>query len=244
MIRIAGAAMAAWLLAGSASAQTADELVAKNLAARGGAQALGALKSVAFDGKLIFPGGFELTYREVRTGAGNLRWDATIQGLTLVQAWDGKGAWRINPFEGRKDAEAMSGDEARAMADAASIPGQLLAARAAGASVAYLGTEELDGTLCHKLKVTQADGDEFVYLIDPDSNLEVKVTETRRIRGTLQVTENELGDYEAVGGVMFPMAIESGAPGSNQRQRLVIASATANPDAPASLFAQPVSPAK
>lgn len=240
-MRIASAALAALLLAAPTVAQpvTANDIIQKNLAARGGAAALAGLKSLRFEGKLVFPGGFELTYNEVRSG-GAARVEAALQGLALVQAYDGKGGgWRINPFEGRKDAETMSDDEARSLADGASIAGVLQAAAGDGSSVTYLGREDFDGTDCHKLKVTQKDGDEFVYLIDPDSMLEVKVTETRRIRGAVQVSETELGDYEAVGGVMFPMSVETGPQGASQRQRIIIAKASANPDAPASLFAQP-----
>ncbi|MEN9932334.1 MAG: hypothetical protein RIS17_907, partial [Pseudomonadota bacterium] len=217
-MRIASAALAALLLAAPALAaeQTAAELIERNRAARGGAAALGALKSVRLEGKLIFPGGFELTYNEVRSG-GAVRVEAALQGLTLTTAYDGKGgAWRINPFEGRKDAERMTDDEARSLADSASIAGVLLSAAGEGAAVTYLGREDFDGTDCYKLKVAQKDGDEFVYLIDPDSMLEVKVIETRSIRGAVQVNETELGDYEAVGGVMIPMSIESGPQGSSQ----------------------------
>ncbi|WP_372918955.1 hypothetical protein [Sandarakinorhabdus sp.] len=246
-MRIASCALAAMLLAGGfhtqASAQPAEpsaaDLVAKNLAARGGGAALAALKSVSLEGRLVFPGGFELTYNEVRAGGG-VRVDAALQGLALVQAYDGKGTgWRINPFEGRKDAEPMSDDEARSFADTAPIAGVLLSAASDGSAVTYLGREDFDGTNCYKLKVAQKDGDEFVYLIDPDSMLEVKITETRKLRGTVQVSESELGDYEAVGGVMFPMSIETGPQGASQRQRVIIAKASANPAAPASLFASP-----
>jgi hypothetical protein len=247
-MRIASRALAALLLAGTAylpaqaqpaAEPTAADLVAKNLAARGGSAALAALKSVSLDGKLVFPGGFELTYNEVRAG-GAVRVDAALQGLALVQAYDGKGGgWRINPFAGRKDAEPMSDDEARSFADAAPIAGVLLSASSDGSSISYLGREDFDGTNCYKLKVAQKDGDEFVYLIDPDSMLEVKVIETRRVRGAVQVNETELGDYEPVAGVMFPMATESGPQGSSQRQRTIIAKASANVAAPASLFAQP-----
>ena len=233
-------AAAALLLAVPVAAQPASaaDIIARNLAARGGEAALAALAAVRFEGRLVFPGGLEMTYVETRAG-GAARVDAALQGLALVQAYDGKAGWRINPFEGRKDAEAMGEDEARSLADSASIPGVLLAARRDGSRITYLGIEDFDGTPCHKLKVEQADGDAFVYLIDPDTMLEVKITETRRIRGAEQVTETELGDYEAVGGVMFPMAIESGPAGSSQRQRTLIATATANPPAPASLFARP-----
>lgn len=233
-------ALAALAFAAPALAQQPDaaDIVARNLAARGGAAALASLKSVGFDGKLIFPGGFELTYKEIRAGS-SARTEATLQGLALVQGFDGKAGWRINPFEGRKDAETMSDDEARSLADAASIAGVLLAARSDGSQITYLGSEDFDGTDCHKLKVVQKDGDEFVFLIDPASMLEVKITETRRIRGAVQVSETELGDYEPVGGVMFAMSIETGCPGSSQKQRTVIATSSANPDAPANLFSQP-----
>ncbi|WP_310496836.1 hypothetical protein [Sandarakinorhabdus sp.] len=217
--------------------------MAKNLAARGGPAAIAALGSVGFDGRLVFPGGFELTYKETRSNAGAVRVDAALQGLTLVQAYDGKSGWRINPFQGRKDAERMSDDEARSIADTGSIAGPLLSASKDGSTLTYLGREDFDGTDTYKIKVSQKDGDEFVYFLDPDSMLEVKMTETRRIRGTQTVSEYEFGDYEAVGGVMFPMSVETGPPGASERQRTIIAAGTANAAAPASLFAQPASPA-
>lgn len=244
-LRSAVALLGILSLAGtSAIAQTADELVAKNLAARGGAAALDAIETVKFDGTVIFPGDFQLKYEEVRTRAGDVRVDMALQGLTLVQGWDGKTGWRINPFEGRKDAERMSDDEARSLADTGSIRGPLQRAASLGSTVTYLGREDFDGTNTYKLKVTEKDGDEFVYLLDPDTMLEVKMVETRKIRGAQQVFEYEFGDYEKIAGVYFPMSVESWLAGQgNNRQRTIIASGTANVPAPASLFALPASPA-
>lgn len=244
-LRSAVALLGILSLAGtSAIAQTADELVAKNLAARGGATALDAIETVKFDGTVIFPGDFQLKYEEVRTRAGDVRVDMALQGLTLVQGWDGKTGWRINPFEGRKDAERMSDDEARSLADTGSIRGPLQRAASLGSTVTYLGREDFDGTNTYKLKVTEKDGDEFVYLLDPDTMLEVKMVETRKIRGAQQVFEYEFGDYEKIAGVYFPMSVESWLAGQgNNRQRTIIASGTANVPAPASLFALPASPA-
>ena len=239
-------ALAALLIGGvafPASAQDAQSLIAKNLEARGGAAALGAIDSLSFTGRSIFPGDFELTYKEARArlgGSPHIRYDFGVQGLDLVQAYDGHGGWKINPFQGRKDAERMSADEARQLADAALIAGPLLASRTDGSTVQYLGREDFDGTLAYKLKVTQKDGDEFVYWLDPDTYLEIKVDETRRIRGAQQTTETELGDYEKVAGVYFPMSAESWGEGHpNQRQRTIIASAAANGPVNADLFAEP-----
>lgn len=236
-------AIAAALFALPAAAQTAPDFVAKNLEARGGAAALDALEAVQFDGTLIFPGDFKLVYKETRERSGCVRVDAALQGLTLVQAFDGKSGWRINPFEGRKDAERMSDDEARSIADTGSVRGPLLNAARDGSTVTYLGREDFDGTDAYKLKVAQKDGDEFVYLLDPDSYLEIKMTETRRIRGAQQVSEYEFGDYEKVAGVYFPMSIETWARGQeNQRQRTVIATAMGNPAVTPAMFTQPVTP--
>lgn len=244
-LRSAAAMMGMLMSAGApAMAQSAETLVAQNLAARGGAAALDAIESVKFDGTVIFPGDFQLQYEEVRTRAGDVRVDMALQGLTLVQGWDGKSGWRINPFEGRKDAERMSDDEARSLADTGSIRGPLQRAAVQGSTVTYLGREDFDGTDTYKLKVTEKDGDEFVYLLDPDTMLEVKMVETRKIRGAPQVIEYEFGDYEKVAGVYFPMSVETWLAGQgNNRQRTIIASGTANVPAPASLFAQPASPA-
>jgi hypothetical protein len=242
--------LAALLIAGisvPACAQDAQGLIAKNLEARGGAAALAAIKSVSFEGRTIFPGDFELTYKEARAKLGGspaIRYDLTLQGLDLVQSYDGRSAWKINPFQGRKDAEHMSADEARQLADAALIEGPLLASRSDGSKLQYLGRDDFDGTLAYKLKVTQKDGDEFTYWLDPDTYLEIKVDEMRRIRGAQVATETELGDYEKVAGVYFPMSVESWQQGEpNQRQRTIIATGTANGPVGAAFFAEPGGPA-
>jgi hypothetical protein len=238
------------LLIGSASipaaAQDAQSLVAKNLEARGGAAALAAIRNVSFQGRTIFPGDFEVTYKESRARLGTAAADRVefgLQGLDIIQAYDGSGAWKVNPLQGRKDPEKMSADEARSLADAALIEGPLLASRSDGSRVAYLGRDDFDGTLAYKLKVTQKDGDEFTYWLDPDTFLEIKVDETRKIRGAEQTSETELGDYEKIAGVYFPMSVESWQQGSpNQRQRTIIASGAANTEVGASYFAEPRGP--
>jgi hypothetical protein len=227
-----------------ASAQDAPSLIAKNLEARGGAAALAAIKNVSFEGKTIFPGDFEVTYKEARARVGSGaadRVDFGLQGLDIIQAYDGRGgAWKVNPLQGRKDAEKMSADEARQLADSGLIEGPLLAARSDGSRVVYLGREDFDGTPAYKLKVTQKDGDEFTYWLDPDTFLEIKIDESRRIRGAEQITETELGDYEKIAGVYFPMSVESWPQGqSQQRQRTIIASGAANTNVADKFFAEP-----
>jgi hypothetical protein len=223
-------------------AQSSADLVAKNFAARGGADKFASIASIEFIGKIVFPGNFELTYKETRARKhGAARYDSSIQGLTLVQGYDGSVGWRINPFEGRRDAERMSDDDTRALADDATIDGPLLSAKARGSSVTYLGREDFEGTDTYKLRVSDPTGVQYDYFLDPDSYLEIKVVETRKIRGTRQVTVTEYGDYEQVDGAYFPFSVESGPLGAPaaQRQQLTIERARANVPVSAAMFAQP-----
>jgi hypothetical protein len=242
--------LAAFLSSTSLFAQTADDLVAKNLEARGGADKLAAIHSYVARGQLRLPGDFKLSYEEMRARLDPakdvcaVRINAQIQGLTVIQAYDGANGWRVNPFEGRKDAEKMGADEARSLADEALIDGPLLASRAKGSKIEYLGREDVDGTDAYKLRVTQSDGTIFTYYLDPDVYLEIRMDEQRTIRGAMQETVTDYGDYEKVAGVYFPFSISSSPPNVADKQVITVKSADANVDIPPDTFAMPASPAK
>ena len=99
-----------------APSPTVDDLVAKNIEAKGGAAALKAIQTIRFEGRLVVnQGQLELTYTEIKKRPGKVRTDAVLQGMTLVQAYDGASGWKIYPFQGRKDPEKMSADEAKSL---------------------------------------------------------------------------------------------------------------------------------
>jgi hypothetical protein len=85
------------------NAPTVDELVSKNIEAKGGAGALQALQSLRLTGKLLVnQGQIELAYLQSKKRPDEIRTEATLQGMTQVEAYDGKEGWRISPFQGRK----------------------------------------------------------------------------------------------------------------------------------------------
>ena len=119
---------------------TVDELVAKNVAAKGGADALRALQSVRFTGKmLVNEGQIQLAYVEMKKRPGEVRSEATLQGMTAIEAYDGGQGWRISPFQGRKDPEKMSADDTKALMEEAEIDGPLVDWKTKGSTVEYLG---------------------------------------------------------------------------------------------------------
>ena len=230
------------LAALAAQALTADEIIAKNVEARGGMAELQALKSLKRTGRLVIPGAnVELGVTEVRARPDRIRQEYTLQGMTAVQAWDGKEAWQIQPFQGRKDPERMSADEAKSLALAADLDFALVDYRAKGGKVEYLGLEDVDGTPAHKLRVELASGDDVTYFIDPDTWMIIRDVQKREVRGAEQISETDYGDYEKVLGVWVPMTEASGPAGADdsQKQQVVYDHAQGNGAIDASSFAFP-----
>lgn len=237
---------AVWLLGATAALGiTVDELIDKNIQAKGGNERLRAVQVVQVNGKLLVnQGQFELAYQQIQKRPESVRIEAKLQGLTLIQAYDGSQAWQVSPFQGRKDPEKMSSDDAKSLVEAAEIGGSLYDYKAKGSKVEYLGTEDVDGTEAHKLKVTRKNGDvELVYL-DPDYFLEIRTVSQRIERGVLVETETDLGDYEKVEGVLLPFAIESGPKNSSDKQKVLIDKAAINPSVDDSIFKFPATPGK
>ncbi len=221
-------------------APTVDELVAKNVQAKGGAEKLQALQSLRLTGKLLIrQGQIELRYVELKARPNKIRTEAMLQGMTAVNAYDGKEGWRISPFQGRKDPEKMSADDVKALIEDAEIDGPLVDWKAKGSAVEYLGTEDVEGTAAHKLKVTRQNGDvSFVYL-DPDHFLEIRILTQRVQHGAQVEEETEPGDYEQVNGVFVPFAIDSGRKGDPDKQKIMIEKAEANVPVDDALFRFP-----
>lgn len=245
------ALFAALALAGAAALHaqeplelTVGQLVDKNIAAKGGREALDALKSVRLTGRmLVNQGQLELGFAQTKKRGSLVRAEVSLQGLTMVQAYDGTQAWQIAPFQGRKDPEKMSADDAKSLIEDSDLTGFLVDWKAKGSTVEYVGREDVDGTLAHKVKVTLKNGDLAWVYLDPDHFLEIRVLSQRIERGAQVEIETDLGDYEKVGGVFLPFSIEAGRKGSSNKQKILISKGEANPALDDALFKFPAAAA-
>lgn len=218
-----------------AHAVTADELISKNIEARGGIEKIKAIQSIRQTGKIRF-GSTELPFVHMIERPGKVRNELSWQGLTAIDAYDGSVGWRISPFDGRLDPEKVSKDEMKSMQLEADIDGPLVDYKSKGHTVEYLGTEDVDGTDAHKLKVTLKNGDVHYAYLDPDYFLEIRTLDQSRIRGTLKEYETDLGNYEQINGVYFPFSVEIGEKGKPKGQKLTFEKGEGNVDLDDSSF--------
>ena len=201
------AAIALAALPVAAATPTAEELIAKNLEARGGAAKLQAIKSMHTVGTVRVGGGLDAKTESWAIAGGKYRSELSLQGMTAIQSWDGTEAWAVRPFGGRKEPQKLSTDDSKDLVDAADIAGPFVDWQAKGSKVEYLGTEDIDGTDAHKVRVTLKNGDSKYVYLDPDAFLEIRVVSHRMIRGQDEVATVDLGEYEKVDGIYFPFEI-------------------------------------
>jgi hypothetical protein len=222
-------------------AQTADELIAKNIEARGGMEKIKAIKTLRMTGRLEGSGGFTASVGQENQRPNLIRETFSLQGMTAVQAYDGTTAWQIQPFNGKKDPELMGEDAVRDLLLDAEFDGPLVDYREKGSSVEYLGHDVVDGDDALRLKVTLKNGDIIYDYLDPDTYIEIRREIRQFIRGSQRDRVMELGSYKPVNGVMYPFSITQGPKDHPDDQTVTVQKMEANATFDPVTFALPES---
>ena len=219
--------------------QTADEIVSKNLAAKGGIEKIKALKSLKMTGRFQ-QGDFKADVGQESRAPSLIRETFSLQGMTQIQAYDGTNGWQISPFQGRKDPELLGEDDLRNLTEDADFYGPLVDYREKGNTVEYLGPATVDGDDAYRLKVTLKNGDIFYYYLDPDTYLEIRIEKQQFIRGSVRESLTNLGSYKLINGVYLPTSLEVGDKRNpNSMAQITFSNIEANPQLPDSEFKMP-----
>ncbi len=225
--------------ANSAGAQSADDLVAKNIAARGGAAKLHSVQTMTMDGTISFgpDASSPLTVHVMRPD--KIREDFNIDGRPSVRAYDGKIGWQDMP--GGNGVEELSGGALENIRDEGenAIEGPLLDYAAKGNKVEYLGKDSVDGKPCFKLKTTLKGGTTIVQYLDAGSMLEIHEEIDRDVNGQRVTIIEDVGDYRDVDGVRLAHSFVSGTKDDPGRTKLSIAKFTLNQPIEATVFVKP-----
>ena len=226
-------------MAAPALAQTVDEIIAKNIAAKGGLAKLKTIKTVRVTGRMTLAPGLEApVVLELQRGTG-MRMDIMVQTMVLSQGYDGTRAWVVNPLQGGTVPQELSAEESEAAAEQTDIDGPFIDYKAKGHQVELLGKEKVGTVDTYKVKVTMKNGGTRTFYIDTERFLEVK-EESKRTQAGKEVEQDTLyGDYKPVDGVMFAHAIDAGEKGDPDRQKIVVEKIEINVPIDAARFKKP-----
>jgi outer membrane lipoprotein-sorting protein len=227
----------------NAAAQTADEIVAKVLAARGGLEKVKAVQTERITGTIYFNpelyGPFVAEFKR----PGKMHNELTIQNKTVVRSFNGKDTgWMINPFVGKVVPEPMSAEDIKDAVNEADFDGPLVDAKAKGNTIELTGTEKVEGRDAYVLKVTHKDGQVSSYSFDTKTFLLVKWSGADSVNGEAVTRETLFHDYRDVGGLKFAFELVSNTPGADVTQRIVVEKIELDPQIDEARFGKPPAP--
>lgn len=226
----------------AADEMTVDEIIAKNIETRGGLDALQAIESAQAEGKMTM-GGMEAPLAMEFKRPNMFRVEAEIQGMTMVQAFDGETGWAIMPFMGKPDPEPMAEDQLKQIKDQADfIDGPLVNYKDKGHEIELVGVEDVEGTEAYKLKITKANGDIIYSYLDTEYFLEFKQETTQEIQGNEMSLSINIGDYKEVGDIVMSHSVEVLFEGAPAGQNVTIESIELNADIDTERFTMPPKP--
>jgi hypothetical protein len=219
------------LLAACTSPSPVDEVVASNLAARGGKARIQALRSIRETGTATASGGrIARVIREIKR-PGLMRLQFSYQGTTSVFAHDGETGWQIAPLQGQFEPMVMPPEgQATAEVDQRDIEGPLVDWREKGHVVELVGREKLPSGEAFKLKVTLKGGAVRYFWVDVASRQIVRSDVTRTVRGLPVQLETSFSDFRKLGGLVFPHLIESRVKDRPQAIRIAIEKIELDPE--------------
>ena len=160
------------------------------------------------NGKMIQMG-LEIPFKQYAARPSKFRVEATFQGMTLIQSFNGEKGWAINPFAGQTEAQEMSEDEINDMKVQADFEGMLWNWEEKGHKVTLEENEEVEGTECFVVKTITKGGDEIVTYIDAENYIALKSKMTATRQGQEVVTETIMSNYNEVDGYVYAGKVET-----------------------------------
>lgn len=175
----------------AASAQTPDEILAKNYAAMGGVDKLNSINTIRMTGSLSNPQGevgMVLTSMQDK----GMRMDLDIMGQNnYIIATPEKG-YIFFPIQGMSDPAEMEPEQLAGYANRMNLHGTLSNYKARGTELTYDGKSKEDGVEVEKIKAKSKDGKITTYFFDASNYRLIKT------KGTVKDGEGNDMEVETV----------------------------------------------
>ncbi|MHB8726446.1 MAG: hypothetical protein ACYC9Z_13930 [Casimicrobiaceae bacterium] len=247
----------AWAAGGEprtpAPAKSADEVISRNVAARGGLEAWRNVTTMVWLGHLqrgtreAPPVPFVMQLKRPN----RTRFELKEQFSQFTRIFDGSHGWKVRPgADGRPETKAFSKEEADFARAEFVIDGPLIDYQSKGVTAALDGIDTADGRKAYLLSLKLPSGGERKLWIDINTNLEIRSDRpaTNPLKPGAPVS-TYYRDYAPEGGLQIAHSIETGAggtgaesPGAAAPDKLVIDRILINPKLDDGAFAPPPVP--
>jgi hypothetical protein len=189
--------------AGVATAQTVDDVLARNLQAHGGIDKLKATQTLKMTARLSSQG-LEIPVTLYSKRPNMTRKELAMGSAKVVFAFDGVTAWQLNPLDGSREPKVIVGPDLDLIRRESEFDTPLVDASARGYTIALAGTETAGGRALQHLTVAKDGVIEDCY-IDPATGLEARIVS----HTPAGVLEQQFSDYRDVQGLRLPFQVRT-----------------------------------
>ena len=220
------------------NAQTADEIINKHIEAMGGKEKLAQLKSLHMDITMQIMGNDAPASITVKEGKG-YKSESEAMGQKIVSCVTDSGGWMINPMMGAAGAQPIPAEQYKETEDQIYATGPFYNYNEKGIKVELEGQEKIGDVDAYKLKVTNKDGGETTYYVDPTTYYIVRVVKSGEMMGNPVTIAVNNSDFQKTDeGYVVPRTVETSF-GEQFSMTAKVTKVDINPTVEDSIFTMP-----
>lgn len=180
----------------SVSAQTVDEILAKNTEAMGGASKLNTLTTLKMSGNMSAQG-MDIPLTITKSHMKGMRLDIEVMGTSNYQIITPDKAFMFFPIQQMTEPKELDAETVKTMQSQLDLQGALFNYKEKGTAIELAGTEKVEGADAYKLKALYKSGKSTTFFIDKNTNRVVKtISKVKAPDGTEAEMETSFSDYK------------------------------------------------
>jgi len=222
---------------------TAEQIVDRNVAARGGLDAWRKIQTLVWAGHLESPDSPDprLPFVLEQRRPNKTHFEINTMGQKSMRVFDGTHGWRARPGKGSApDVKPFTPQELKFAREAQGIDGPLIDYQAKGNTVALVGIEDIEGRKNYRIAVHLASGETQDVWIDANTFLDTRYDRTTySATGQRGIVSVFYRDYKVVEGLAIPAIMEIGVGSARVPDKMVVEKVALNPPLDDKVFSRP-----
>jgi hypothetical protein len=188
------------------SAQDIQEIVDHHIMAVGGAENWSKLKSKTSE-MLMKAQGAEIKVVMNQLHKKGMRVDIELMGMHGYQIITDKEGWGYMPFGGQAKPEPATAEEVKASQDDLDLMDKFITYKDYGKKIEYIGKDDMEGTECYKISMTDKDGEMTTFFLDASNYYIIKEVVKKKINGKEIEATTTYSNYKKLDeGVVMAMS--------------------------------------
>lgn len=241
-------APAAFWAGGARGAETtAEQVIERNVAARGGAAAWRKIETMVWIGHLESERAPapSLPFVMQQKRPNRTHFEISVMGKRTVRVFDGAHGWRVHPTATGPDVKPFTPQEVTFAFRSPGIESPLIDYEAKGNRVTLQGLDDVEGHKAYRLAVVRASGETDTLWIDAATYLDVRYDRpSYGPAGAPPTVSVFYSNYKNIDGLQIPALVETAAGPGQTRDRMVIERFLLNTPVEDRLFAEPGAPGR